>query len=228
MATYAIGDIHGCLNALEHLVDRLALSDGDTLVLLGDYVDRGPHSCGVIDWALDYSGPAELVTLRGNHEVMMLDARENVDRFFSWQHFGGEETLLSYGWDGGSDWIHCVPDTHWEFLENATPYFAEDNFILVHASVKRKVPLDEQDDRALYWKKLTRPKAYSREHLVVCGHTTQYDGEIADFGHTILIDTYAYGDGWLTCLNVDTLAYWQASELGETRSGELPARDLTT
>ncbi len=225
MATYAIGDIHGCLTALKTLVGSLPLTDQDTLVLLGDYVDRGPDSRGVIDWALNYAGPAKLVTLRGNHEVMMLDAREAVERFFSWQHFGGEETLSSYEFTDGSDWQQSVPKSHWEFLENTAPYYANETQIFVHASVKPKKPLDEQDDRVLYWKKVSKPKPYSSEHLVVSGHTTQYDGDIADFGHTLLIDTYAYGDEWLTGINADSLQFWQANQLGELRTGELPPRE---
>ncbi len=225
MAHYAIGDIHGCLTALEHVVSSLPLNDDDTLVLLGDYVDRGPDSRGVIEWALNYEGPARLVALRGNHEVMMLDAREHPEKFFSWQHFGGEETLHSYAFKDGSDWAQCIPDSHWQFLEDTLPYFATDEHIYVHASVKPKVPLQDQNDRMLYWKKNTKPKPYKTGQLVICGHTTQYGGEIGDFGHTVCLDTYAYGDQWLTCLNVDSMEYWQANQQGETRSGALPPRD---
>ncbi len=225
MSTYAIGDIHGCRIALERLVESLPLTEDDTLVLLGDYIDRGPDSKGVIDWALNYTGPSQLVTLRGNHEVMMLDARNNAEQFFSWQHFGGEETLLSYKYKDGVDWTKCIPDTHWEFLENTAPYFTNDTHIFVHAGLKPKRPLDEQDDRTLYWKKVSKPRAYSRDHVVICGHTTQYDGEPGDFDHTVFIDTYAYGEQWLTCLNADSLDYWQANQLGEMRSGTLRSDD---
>ncbi|MEM7082213.1 MAG: metallophosphoesterase family protein [Pseudomonadota bacterium] len=225
MSHYAIGDIHGCLTALTGLVERLPLTRDDTLVLLGDYVDRGPDSKGVIDYLLDYAGPAKLITLRGNHEVMMLDARDNAERFFAWQHFGGEETLYSYQYTTGADWQASIPIEHWQFLENTLPYYEADSQIFVHASVKPKRPLDEQDDRHLYWKKVSKPRPYHSDHRVICGHTTQYDGEIGDHEHTLLIDTYAYGDQWLTCLNADTLEYWQANQQGETRQGQLRHSD---
>ncbi|MFK8032143.1 MAG: metallophosphoesterase family protein [Gammaproteobacteria bacterium] len=221
MASYAIGDIHGCLTALQLVVKQLPLTQEDTLILLGDYVDRGPNTKGVIDWILNYEGPAKLVTLRGNHEVMMLSARDNAEKFFTWQHFGGEEALLSYGFEDNSRWQDCVPDSHWAFLENTLPYHANDKQIFVHASVKPKLALEDQESRTLYWKKVSKPRAYSRDHLIICGHTTQYDGEIANFGHTILIDTYAYGDQWLTGINADTLEYWQANEQQEVRTGNL-------
>lgn len=227
MATYAIGDIHGCRTALVTLIEHLPLTAEDTLVFLGDYVDRGPDTKGVLECIENYSGPAELVTLRGNHEVMMLDARTDTERFFSWQHFGGEETLYSYGYRDGLNWQACIPDSHWSFLENTRPYYATETQIFVHASVTPKKALEEQEARALYWKKVSKPKAYSPKHLVICGHTTQYAGDIADFGHTVFIDTYAYGDQWLTGINADTLEYWQANELGDVENGSLRCDDDT-
>ncbi len=221
MSIYAIGDIHGCRVALEHLVHNVPLTAEDVLVLLGDYVDRGPDSKGVLDWILEYEGPAKLVVLRGNHEVMMLDARDNTEKFFSWQHFGGEETLLSYNFSDGSDWTTSIPQTHWELLENTLPYFESDDQIFVHAGVKPKRALEDQDDRTLYWRKAAKPRPYSKEHVVICGHTTQYDGEPKYLGHTVFIDTYAYGEQWLTCLNTESLEYWQANQLGEVRSDSL-------
>lgn len=225
MTTYAIGDIHGCRAALDTLLDQLRLTDEDTLVFLGDYVDRGPDTKGVIDRILSYPGPAKLVTLKGNHEVMMLDARSDLERFFSWQHFGGEEALYSYGFKDGMEWQRCVPDEHWDFLERLLPCYATETQIFVHASVNPKRTLEDQEARTLYWKKVSKPRAYSREHTVICGHTTQYEGDIADFGHTIFIDTYAYGEQWLTAINADTLEYWQANEQGERRAGQLRTCD---
>ena len=95
MRTLAIGDMHGCLTALETLLDVVAPSEEDQLVTLGDYVDRGPDSRGVIERLLALDRECHLVPLRGNHELMMLDAKQLRGAMF-WRLAGGTNTLASY------------------------------------------------------------------------------------------------------------------------------------
>ena len=95
MRVLAIGDIHGCSRALDHLVSAIGLRKRDQIVALGDYVDRGPDSAGVINRLLDLRKKHRLICLRGNHEQLMLDARQGNDRFIEWLHSGGQQTLFA-------------------------------------------------------------------------------------------------------------------------------------
>ncbi len=95
MRTLAIGDIHGCLNALTNLLDFIAPAPDDQLVTLGDYVDRGPNSRGVLEMLIDLHAKGRLVALRGNHEEMMLESRTNDDTRAMWQLCGGRAGTLA-------------------------------------------------------------------------------------------------------------------------------------
>src|SRR6266478_1473594 len=106
MRTLAIGDIHGCLQALDRILEMVRPQPDDVVVVLGDYADRGPDSRGVIDRLLELRGHCRLVTLRGNHDQMMLDARSGYETQREWLLCGGSKTLASYaspGSPGGLD-----------------------------------------------------------------------------------------------------------------------------
>jgi serine/threonine protein phosphatase 1 len=116
--TLAIGDIHGYLNALETLADFVSLKSDDTLITVGDYVDRGSDSAGVIEWLIWYFDAGQLVPLRGNHDIMMLDALDGGEWKGGWQSFGGDKTLESYrrfGYDPEKDGL---PERHRRFIES--------------------------------------------------------------------------------------------------------------
>jgi len=217
----AIGDIHGCYTALTTLVRFAPYRDAETIVFLGDYVDRGPQSADVLDWLVDEKRDRDIVTLRGNHEVMMLDARARAVDLYSWLHFGGDTTLASYN-DGRPGRLEDVPNDHWEFLEQTESIFVAEDVFFVHAGVAPYVPLDQQQDDTLYWQKLDAlaPPHESGKRMI-CGHTSQHSGIPLDLGHSVCIDTWVYGDGWLTALDVQSGKYWQANEAGETRGGKL-------
>src|SRR5690242_9506638 len=95
MRILAIGDIHGCLTALDTLLDAVAPEPDDQIIALGDYVDRGPDSRGVLDRLIALYAGGRVVPLRGNHDVMMMEARKGRD--LGWLLVGGKQTLLSYG-----------------------------------------------------------------------------------------------------------------------------------
>jgi serine/threonine protein phosphatase 1 len=220
MALYAIGDIHGTLTALKTLFKVGNFSPEDTFIFLGDYVDRGPDSKGVIDWLLLNAHHFHFVFLRGNHEIMMLDSRESTSQLSSWLIFGGAETLDSYGTGGDSIWQEKIGQEHWGFLEQTKAWHQIDDLIFVHAGFEPGVALREQDEHDLFWKKYITPMPYEPDKTVICGHTSRKNGEIANFGHTICIDTFAYGGQWLTCLNVHTMEYIQANEYGDSKTGK--------
>jgi serine/threonine protein phosphatase 1 len=223
----AIGDIHGCFTALKSLIDFVAPSCDDTIVTLGDYVDRGPDSRSVIDLLIDLSEKLSLVPLRGNHEIMMLDARRKNSWLQPWLKYGGDATLASYAKAEGEPGSFAdIPDAHIDFLENRlVPYYEMESHFFVHAFADAKVSLLEQKDPTLYWRKYVDPKPHCSGKTMVCGHTIQLDGIPLYSAHGICIDTWAYGDGWLSCLDVESAMVWQANEAGERRSFTL---DSTT
>jgi serine/threonine protein phosphatase 1 len=217
MRTLAIGDVHGCRRALDALLDVVAPAAGDTVVFLGDYVDRGPDTRGVIERLLAWPAGVRLVTLRGNHEEMMLWAFEDAEKREYWRRVGGEEVLQSYGLTG----LEEFPEEHRAFLESTGRLFEAEHDILVHAGVVPELSLDAQPDTALYWERFPPAGRHVSGKRVVCGHTLQPSGEPNDLGYAVCIDTGCYVTGWLTCLDVAAGRYWQASERGRTRTGSL-------
>ena len=221
MATYAIGDIHGNLTCLTAIIDSIKPDKNDTIVFLGDYVDRGLFSKQVIETIIDLKSKTNVVTLRGNHEIMMLASKHDYDCFNQWMGYGGFDTVASYESSFEfKNWHKQVPESHWEFLKNTTPYFENEKYIFVHASVDGEKEMDEQLDEFLFWKSFDSITAHNSGKKVICGHTSQKDGEIKSNNFAICIDTWSLMM-WLTCLNVDTLEYTKANVQGETKAGKL-------
>ena len=221
MALYAIGDIHGSFFALEDIFRHGHIQKDDLVVFLGDYVDRGHEVKGVFDWLIENQKHYRFEFLLGNHEIMMQTARTDPENFEWWQMFGGKETLQSYGLEGDPDWAEKVNPAHWEFMDACKPYLEVEDFIFVHGGLEAGKPLSEQNDHHLYWKKYEVPEMYLPDKKVICGHTSRKNGEIANFGHTVCIDTFAHGGMWLSCLNVETGEFVQANNYGEVKKGLL-------
>ncbi|HVS34633.1 MAG TPA: metallophosphoesterase family protein [Gemmataceae bacterium] len=225
MRTLVIGDIHGCLTALRTLLEVVAPASDDRLIALGDYVDRGPDSRGVLDLLIALRAEGRLVPLRGNHDEMMTEARIGApaDRSL-WLACGGQETLQSYGvkTPERSD-LKEIPDSHWDFLErDCLDWYETPTHFFVHANAYADLPLDDQPRYMLLWEKLYAPCRHVSGKIMVCGHTKQPDGQVRNYGSTICIDTGAYApNGWLTCLDVDTGRLWQTNQKGEKRDGQL-------
>lgn len=214
MRTLAIGDIHGCWRALAALETFAGITVADRVVTLGDYVDRGPDSRRVIEWLIEHDAIGHLVALRGNHEVMMLAARESSGDRREWLLCGGDAALASYGIRD----LHEIPRAHWTFLATRLrSHFVGERHFFVHANASADVPFDEQPDQMLYWEFFRDPPPHESGLTMVCGHTPQEAGLPLDIGHAVCIDTGACERGWLTCLDVDSGTCWQANEAGETR-----------
>ena len=216
----AIGDIHGCALALDTLIGAIRPRRGDTIVTLGDYVDRGPDSRGVLDRLTDLAGSCELIPLLGNHEIMMLEAVSAFNRGgFSdsmgmWLSCGGEETVASY--DGT---IKNIPESHFAFLNWCRRFYETESHIFVHANYVHDLPMEKQPDYRIFWEHLSYapPPPHQSGKTVVVGHTPQPSGEILDLGYVVGIDTYCFGTGWLTALDVTTGEIWQANREGKLR-----------
>lgn len=219
--TFAIGDIHGCYNALDAVVRQARPAPEDTIVFLGDYVDRGTDSRLVLDWVIRESKTRSIVPLRGNHEIMMMESRDSSSMFDCWLFCGGRKTLGSYGWSGEKNWWKLIPEDHWSFLEQTHPWMESDDFILVHATAVPHLDMGEHSDQQLYWDKCHDLPQHQSGRRVVIGHTRQTSGLPRQWEGGVCIDTAAVGGHWLTCLGIESGEYWQASEEGGTRSGTL-------
>ncbi|MCX7666293.1 MAG: serine/threonine protein phosphatase [Gemmataceae bacterium] len=225
MRTFAMGDIHGCRSALDRLLSELQLKPQDRLITLGDYIDRGPDSAGVLNRLIELRTKCDLIPLRGNHEMMMLAARSSYQALQFWLQCGGDAALESYGqqpWDEIT--IKDIPVAHWNFLRNeCVDYFTQGNYIFVHANLNPDLELEDQVSEWLHWEflKPSRHRGHCSGKVMVCGHSEQRNGFPLVLKQAICIDTWAYGEGWLTALCLDDLHYWQANELGELRQGTL-------
>lgn len=220
--TLAIGDVHGCLTALDTLLGQVRPGSNDQLIFLGDYIDRGPDSKGVLDRLIELRRSGQVETLRGNHEVMMISAAQNQTALRFWLQCGGREALLSYSTDHRIATLEDIPTQHWRFItKNCIDWYETDTHIFAHANVKHDVPMQDQHTEELHWNIMNANffKPHVSGKTLVCGHTEQHDGKPLSIPGAICIDTWAYGEGWLTCLCVETGEYWQANESGDARVG---------
>jgi serine/threonine protein phosphatase 1 len=218
----AIGDIHGCAAALAAVVEAVRPGADDTLVTLGDYIDRGPDSKGVLDQLIDLTRRCRLVPLLGNHEELLVAAARDADALRDWLTCGGVATLRSYGWVPGgvrrslADWF---PEQHRQFLAGCHDYYETATHLFLHAGYVPELPLEAQPGEALRWRPAHRDTA--RPHCsgktAVVGHTPQRSGEILDLGFLKCIDTNCHRGGWLTALDVDSGQVWQADQQGRLR-----------
>ncbi|MEL6169820.1 MAG: metallophosphoesterase family protein [Pseudomonadota bacterium] len=226
MRIYAIGDIHGQLAMLEAMHDRVAkdrAATGDQaapVVHLGDYVDRGPDSRGVLQRLIDGVEEGQpWVTLRGNHDEMFLDYLRQGPEDQGWNWFagniGGRETLASYGVASGllakRKSVHrracvAVPDAHRAFLEALPLSYETADLIFVHAGIRPGLPLSDQIPQDLLWIRgefLSDPRDHGR--IVVHGHTIVPAPEHR--GNRVALDTGA-GMG-----NMPTVAVFEGTDV---------------
>jgi serine/threonine protein phosphatase 1 len=221
MRTLAIGDIHGCYDALLRLADAVDLQPEDRLITLGDYVDRGPNSREVVDWLIDFQQNGQLIPLIGNHELMMIASHYDTEQRSYWRVVGGAETLESYHPADPDRALEHVPEEHWRFFAQCLPWYETETHIFVHASLEPELELDDQPDVVLFWERFGNQLPHHSGKVMICGHTRQDSGIPANLGHSVCIDTAACASGWLTCLEPATGHYWQATQRGETREGSL-------
>ena len=221
MRTFAIGDIHGCSVALRALIEYIGLEEEDTLITLGDYVDRGPDSRGVVQQLIDLKKRCNLVTLKGNHEqIMELSHQSRFDRLM-WNNVGGGSTIISYEVDCPNDF----PPEHRDFFENCQLYYETPTHIFVHGGLQPDFDMEDQDEDDLLWLRIDDLQAHYSGKIIVCGHTPQRNHKVLDLGYALCIDTHVFSGGWLTCLEVETGKYWQANELGERRECRIESSD---
>jgi serine/threonine protein phosphatase 1 len=213
---YAVGDVHGCLDALLALERNIVEDAGKkTIVMLGDYVDRGPSSAQVLD---HLAGPApsgfERICLAGNHELAMLDYLEGRIGLRAWLGIGAEQTLLSYGMDhqrlleiyGDERQVDAViretvPAGHVAFLRSLPVLIEAGGYVFVHAGIRPGVELDRQRDEDLVFIRAAFfEQAHLLTHYVVHGHTPVEEARRE--GMRVNLDTGAFFSGRLTGLRI--------------------------
>lgn len=174
MGLVAIGDIHGCRRSLKALLKKLDPKAKDHLVFIGDYVDRGPDSRGVIEDLIELSKDVECTFLRGNHEALLLGYVDRGD-FETFLHNGGHQTLSSYGMDVGNLFF---PDTHMQFIRETKLYLETEDAVFVHAGLRPGITVAENlargDEMIYLWERShirCSNEELAWEKTVVCGHT---------------------------------------------------------
>lgn len=198
--TYAVGDIHGCLDLLLPLLQGIedhAAGRPHRLVFLGDYIDRGPDSAGVIRTLrqLQQRSPGDVVCLRGNHEDLMLTAVADRDRVGIWLWNGGNDALRSYGVQDVTD----LPPDVVEWVRSLPTFYEDERRYYVHAGLNPARPLADQDDQDRVW--IRRPFLDTNHNFgkhIVHGHTPSWDGEPDERAFRTNLDTAAVYGGALT------------------------------
>ena len=212
----AIGDIHGHSEPLRKILEQIAPQTQDTIVSLGDCVNRGPDSRGVIERLLLLEKECKLICILGNHEEVMLDCRHDNRGLDRWMHQGGMETLMSYGKSGS---VTEVPEDHWDFLERFVDSYETDDVAFVHANYEWYLPFDQQPSNLLRWTSIndSEPRPHISGKKVILGHQP---GPIRDQGYYVCIDTGCGFGGALTAIDVNKGDIRQVSQSSLTPASE--------
>jgi serine/threonine protein phosphatase 1 len=218
--TFAIGDLHGCVDELNVLLDHLSPGEDDELVFLGDYIDRGPASKGVIDrlLRLRHEG-TRTVFIKGNHEDMFLDFL-GLGGYFgeAFLYNGGAATLRSYGVESesGAEVAQVLPVEHLDFLRRLVSYHRVGDFLFVHAGVRPNRTLEQQTTQDLYW---IREEFTEEKHDLGCtvlyGHTPYREARL-DLPYKIGLDTGLVYRNKLSCFEIAGKELYQVNRGART------------
>jgi serine/threonine protein phosphatase 1 len=199
--TYAIPDLHGRLDLLSSALDMVvahATGHRGKIITLGDYVDRGPDSRGVIERLSGWrSDTLQLVALKGNHEAMMWEVCANLAELSRWIQNGGDATLASYGVVEHPPRLEDIPRSHLDWIAGLPLLHADRHRVFVHAGVDPTIPLRQQSEQVALWMRYPKDhtKGYGSRH-VVHGHHAHPDGPIVTRGRSNL-DGMAWKTGRL-------------------------------
>lgn len=208
---FAIGDIHGCCKTFKKLIlEKIQLTKNDIIYCIGDYIDRGNDSKGVIDFILQLQADGYTVfTLRGNHEQMMLDSIHHKKALSLWLENGGKATLKSFGINK----IAGMDEKYWGFFHDTKMFVATDKYIFVHAGLNFNAANIFEDQEAMLWiRDFSCDSPALEERLLIHGHTP-----------TPLEEILAQKN---QCINIDAGCVFKDNfELGNLLAIELPARN---
>jgi len=216
---YAIGDVHGRLDLLNRLLQRIEAdiaghpAERPVYVFLGDYIDRGESSCATLNRLIEHAETHETVFLRGNHEWIACNGLADSGLFDQWLRLGGLATLSSYGISGAllareqvselqAAFHRALPPAHMRFLRELRNSFECGDFYFAHAGVNPNARLSQQKQQDLLWIRdefLMSDRDFGK--IIVHGHTPR--GEVEVRPNRINIDTGAFATGRLTCLAIE-------------------------
>jgi serine/threonine protein phosphatase 1 len=208
---FAIGDIHGCVDELTAMLSTIAPARGDTVVFVGDYIDRGPAVRDVIEVLLELRrGPADYVFLKGNHEDMMLSFLGLPGHYGeSFLFNGGAPTLESYGASECALALERIPADHVDFLKTLATSYLHPPYLFVHAGISPLLQLEEQSVEDMLW--IRQEFIFNPHQLgatVVFGHTPMR-AVMVDLPYKLGIDTGLVYGGKLTCVEFNEGVLYQ-------------------
>ena len=211
---FAIGDIHGCNEALQKMLfEKIKIEKTDDVYCIGDYIDRGPDSKGVIDTILQLRKEGyHIHTLRGNHEQMMMDSVNDKDGLKLWKRNGGDKTLESFGIESFTD----LAEEYKQFFYDTELYLTHGDYIFVHAGLNFNEPDIFEDKEAMLWIRDFEPyQAALGEKILIHGHTPES------------LDYIKSQSG--NCINIDGgCVYKSRMGLGHLVALSLPGRQIVT
>lgn len=219
---FAIGDVHGCALTLKHLLFGLIhLKSGDEIIFLGDLIDRGPDTKGVLDEILFLKNNGVKVRiLRGNHEEIMLNAFESNKHHDFWKKVGGEEVLESFGVDSIMD----IPDEYIELIDSSVNILFIDDWIFVHAGLNFDLIDPFSDEHSMRWiRQMPTKTKFLGNRMLIHGHTPEpYEKIIYQKGPIINLDagcvfTEREGLGRLAALELHSMQFYSALNCEEFR-----------
>ena len=213
---YAIGDVHGHLSVLEELFFSIPFKEKDEIIFVGDYIDRGPNSSGVVDFLIDRKKKfSKMIFLRGNHEDMFLDFFQGTNRYQEnfFKEKVGVETLKSYGHTPEEPFFLSIE--HQNFYQELLFLYETKNFLFVHAGFRPGIPISEQESSDMVWIREDFIGAkYNFGKPVVFGHSPMY--EILDELPILLgIDTGLVFGGKLTCVKLRECEIEEIFQIGQ-------------
>jgi len=220
MSTFIIPDIHGCIKTLRRLIDcKLGITINDRLYFLGDYIDRGPDSAGVVDYLINLKESGYNVNfLLGNHEQMLLDSCDSKANLNVWLQNSGLATLKSYGIRSMSklNILKSIPSKHLDFFNDLKTYFiVNEKYVLVHGGLDFSISDPFSNKEQIIWSRCNEvPADFMPGYSIICGHTPRpIDFLIRDINlknkRVYKLDAGCVykgqlpGTGYLTALNID-------------------------
>jgi len=221
MKQFVITDIHGCLKTSKALLTKIEFEPTDELYLLGDYIDRGPNSKGVIDhiWHLQNAGYT-VNCLKGNHEAICYDQATNPDSRYNWLPQGGKECLQSFGVSSAQN----IPQLYLNWMNDLPHYFEVGNYILVHAGFKFDMPNPLEEQHSMLWARYWYDKInwqWLGDRIIVHGHTPIELNNILSLQKNVAENQYLNLDNGCVYLNLK-------KGLGHLVALELGSNELTT
>jgi serine/threonine protein phosphatase 1 len=207
---FAIGDIHGCFQKLKSLMNQIPFQiERDTIIFLGDYIDRGPDSFNVVSYLINLKNKCKnAVFLKGNHEEMLDDFISGTNRNLFLAN-GGEQTLRSYFKRQNIPSSSPIPAEHLDFFRSLLPYHETERYIFVHAGLKEGIDLQHQDTQDLFWiRKQFLHSDYNFGKRIIFGHTPFPKPYICH--NKIGIDTGAVYGNKLTCVELTQMVFFSA------------------